>query len=60
MKPLRLQEINQAVSGELISNRSNKIIKNISTDTRTMNQGDMFIALIGDNFDGHKFVTEAV
>jgi len=31
-----------------------------STDTRTLKQGDLFIALQGPNFDGHQFVSEAL
>ena len=31
----------------------------ISTDTRTVAPGDLFVALHGDRFDGHEFVNEA-
>ena len=33
---------------------------NFSTDTRTLQQGDVFIALEGPHFDGHAFLEEAV
>ena len=32
----------------------------ISTDTRTLERGQTFVALIGENFDGHSFVGEAL
>jgi UDP-N-acetylmuramoyl-tripeptide--D-alanyl-D-alanine ligase len=32
----------------------------VSTDTRTIKQGDLFIALKGENFDGAKFVINAL
>ncbi len=32
----------------------------VSIDTRTMEQGDLFIALKGENFDGHDYVELAV
>ncbi len=32
----------------------------ISTDTRKINPGDIFIALKGENFDGHDFIDTAV
>ncbi len=32
----------------------------ISTDTRKISTGDIFFALRGDNFDGNKFVNEAI
>jgi len=31
----------------------------VSTDTRTLRRGDLFVALVGPNFDGHEFVNEA-
>ncbi|MBE9186159.1 UDP-N-acetylmuramoyl-tripeptide--D-alanyl-D-alanine ligase [Microcoleus sp. LEGE 07076] len=31
----------------------------IATDTRTLDGGEVFLALRGDNFDGHKFVAKA-
>ncbi|ADE12948.1 UDP-N-acetylmuramoyl-tripeptide--D-alanyl-D-alanine ligase [Sideroxydans lithotrophicus] len=31
----------------------------VSTDTRTIQQGDLFIALKGENFDGARFVAQA-
>jgi UDP-N-acetylmuramoyl-tripeptide--D-alanyl-D-alanine ligase len=31
----------------------------VSTDTRTLKRGDLFVALVGPNFDGHSFVNEA-
>lgn len=32
----------------------------ISTDTRTLLPGDLFVALRGENFDGHAFIAEAL
>lgn len=34
--------------------------RDISTDTRTLAQGDLFLALRGANFDGHEFLGQAV
>jgi UDP-N-acetylmuramoyl-tripeptide--D-alanyl-D-alanine ligase len=31
----------------------------VSTDTRTLKHGDLFVALVGPNFDGHGFVNDA-
>ena len=33
--------------------------KGIATDTRTLEGGEVFLALRGDNFDGHQFVPKA-
>ncbi|MBI3252322.1 MAG: UDP-N-acetylmuramoyl-tripeptide--D-alanyl-D-alanine ligase [Candidatus Omnitrophica bacterium] len=34
--------------------------RGVSTDTRTLKQGDIFFALKGPRFDGHDFIEEAV
>jgi UDP-N-acetylmuramoyl-tripeptide--D-alanyl-D-alanine ligase len=41
------------VSGEDVT------FKQVSTDTRTIKPGDLYIALQGENFDGHDFVAQA-
>ncbi|HXY60614.1 MAG TPA: UDP-N-acetylmuramoyl-tripeptide--D-alanyl-D-alanine ligase [Chthoniobacterales bacterium] len=33
-------------------------IERISTDSRTIKKGELFVALRGENFDGHKFIEE--
>ena len=35
-------------------------IASISTDSRTIEKGDFFIPVKGDNFDGHDFIASAV
>ncbi|NMA03586.1 MAG: UDP-N-acetylmuramoyl-tripeptide--D-alanyl-D-alanine ligase, partial [Clostridiales bacterium] len=42
-------------NGIIINKGNMEIIDEISTDTRTMNRGSLFIPLIGENFDGHIF-----
>jgi UDP-N-acetylmuramoyl-tripeptide--D-alanyl-D-alanine ligase len=32
----------------------------ISTDSRRVGEGDLFVALVGDTFDGHDFVADAI
>lgn len=32
----------------------------VSIDSRTLNKGDLFVAIQGPNFDGHKFVADAL
>jgi UDP-N-acetylmuramoyl-tripeptide--D-alanyl-D-alanine ligase len=32
----------------------------VSTDTRTLAQNDLFVALVGEKFDGHAFLPEAI
>lgn len=32
----------------------------VSTDTRTIQPGDLFVALRGDRFDGHQYISQAI
>lgn len=48
-----------STQGRLISGRKNCRATGISIDTRTLKQGEAFIALKGTNFDGHDFLREA-
>ncbi len=44
--------------GELFGD--DQIIGNVSTDTRSIATGDIYVALSGDNFDGHSYVNVAI
>ncbi len=35
------------------------VFTGISTDSRTIREGNLFVALSGDNFDGHNYVSDA-
>ena len=37
-----------------------KSINGVSTDTRTIKKGSLFISLKGDNFNGNKFAKKAI
>lgn len=56
---MRLQEIAKIVKGELLSNELGARVSAVSTDSRTVNPGDLFFALPGEDFDGHNFVNDA-
>lgn len=45
---------------EITNSDSDKSIFGITTDTRTIKPQELFIALVGENFDGHNFVEQAV
>ncbi|MFW5981280.1 MAG: UDP-N-acetylmuramoyl-tripeptide--D-alanyl-D-alanine ligase, partial [bacterium] len=60
MKNLSIDFIKNAVSGVLIQGNENQLIEGVSIDSRTIKNGEMFFAIIGENFDGHKFVEGAI
>ena len=53
-----LKDINKIVQGDF-SASSNVKINNISIDSRTIQPGDLYIAIVGENHDGHKFLADA-
>lgn len=57
---LSLDEIIEASGAELIKNTSESDDFNISTDTRTINNGELYLPLKGSSFDGEKFLVQAV
>ena len=54
MEKMMLSEVIQAVRGSY-GYPADVEVKDISTDTRTITEGSLFIALKGANFDGHDF-----
>ncbi len=56
---LSLAEVLSATGGTTASDRRNFLFTGVSTDSRTVKQGDLFIPLKGPNFDGHNFISAA-
>ena len=53
-----LSAIQRAVGGDLCG--PDRAIAGVSTDTRTVAPGQLFVALRGERFDGHDFLEQAV
>lgn len=49
-----------ATSGTLVQPGKTHLFGEISTDTRTIKPGDVFLALQGENYDGHDFLAAAL
>jgi UDP-N-acetylmuramoyl-tripeptide--D-alanyl-D-alanine ligase len=58
MNPLSILQIVDLAGAKLEQGDGNASIERISTDSRTIKKGELFVALRGENFDGHKFVEE--
>jgi len=59
MIALSLDETVRAVGGRMPVPCEPFGVTGLSTDTRSLKPGDLFVALSGENFDGHAFVAEA-
>ncbi len=49
-----------AIGGELLAGNPSMVFSDVSTDSRSIGPGELFIALDGENFDGHDFVEAAL
>ena len=58
MNPLSISEIAGLAGAKLEQGDKTASVERISTDSRTIKKGELFVALRGENFDGHKFVEE--
>ncbi|MFB2879000.1 UDP-N-acetylmuramoyl-tripeptide--D-alanyl-D-alanine ligase [Floridanema aerugineum] len=56
----QLSEVLLATPKSLTDTAKSYLISGVSTDTRSIQCGDLFVALQGSNFDGHEFVQTAV
>ena len=59
MEPHSLSKIAQLAKGLLVQGDGEMTISRVSTDSRTLKPGDLFVPLRGENFDGHRFVEQA-
>jgi UDP-N-acetylmuramoyl-tripeptide--D-alanyl-D-alanine ligase len=57
---LSVEKIIKATGGHLIRGDPYEEVTGISTDSRTLRPGELFIPLKGENFDGHLFIQEAI
>lgn len=60
MKTLLLTEIRDAMGATSVGELATQKGSGISTDTRSLKPGDVFLAIVGGRFDGHDFVKTAL
>jgi UDP-N-acetylmuramoyl-tripeptide--D-alanyl-D-alanine ligase len=58
MNSLCLSQVAQSLNGTLIG--EDVCFSSVSTDSRTLAENDLYIALKGPRFDGHNFVAQAI
>ena len=60
MKDLTVKNILDVTNGELITGKEDDVCKSYSKDTRTIKDGDCYIGIKGENFDGNLFWKKAL
>jgi UDP-N-acetylmuramoyl-tripeptide--D-alanyl-D-alanine ligase len=60
MKPWAFQQIRRVTLSRWQARGTREFTGRVTTDSRDLQAGDLFIAIIGPNFDGHNFVLPAM
>ena len=56
---MKIRDLINTTKAEVIGTADYDLDVNISTDTRTIKQGDFYLPLKGESFDGEKFINQA-
>ncbi len=57
---IELHEVLAFTGGRDLVGAGDRVFPRVSTDSRTVDAGDLFVALRGERFDGHRFVAGAL
>ena len=60
MNKITIEDILQITGGELIIGNKEIVCENFSKDTRTIKNGDIYIGIKGEKFDGNQFWKQAL
>jgi len=59
MDPLALIDIAQMAGAEIVRGSGDAVVSRVGKDTRTLQPGDLYVALRGEQFDGNAFAAAA-
>jgi UDP-N-acetylmuramoyl-tripeptide--D-alanyl-D-alanine ligase len=59
-RPWKVSEVLEATGGRLLCRDNDAVLTGISIDSRTIDKGALFVALSGQQHDGHRFVEQAL
>lgn len=60
MQEITGRELIRAVHGTLLYGSEDMVIRAVNTDSRTAKEGEVFLPLIGERFDGHDYIESAL
>lgn len=60
MNNIEISNVLKAINGKLLLGSTKSCIAGISTDSRSIKEGEIFFALEGENYDGHTFIDQAI
>jgi len=59
MLPWTLEEVSALTNGLLVNGKKETLITGVVHDTRDVKKGDLFVAIVGERLDGHRFLKQA-
>jgi UDP-N-acetylmuramoyl-tripeptide--D-alanyl-D-alanine ligase len=59
MEPTPLENVALWAGGSLRAGQERALVSSVCTDSRTLQPGDLFVALRGEKFDAHTFIADA-
>jgi len=60
MNPIRANQVAQIINGRITSGRDESNLNGVSIDSRTIQPGQAFFTIAGENFDGHDYAGSAI
>ena len=60
MIPVKVEQLVAATGGELLAGDAGQLIKNVTIDSREQAESALFVPIIGEKTDGHKYVAGAL
>lgn len=60
MKEITIQEVVKAVDGRLLGGSETTVISSVSTNSKEILQGALFVPIIGERVDAHRFIADAL
>ena len=57
---MKIKDILKVTNGKMLIGDENLVCDSFSKDTRTIQNGDIYIGIKGENFDGNKFWKQAL
>ncbi|MEW6594657.1 MAG: UDP-N-acetylmuramoyl-tripeptide--D-alanyl-D-alanine ligase [Thermodesulfobacteriota bacterium] len=55
-----LAQVLLATGGRFLAGATGMAFTRVVSDSRAVEEGDLFVALVGENFDGHDFIEQAI
>lgn len=60
MEKISIKEILDATGGKLVSGSTEDFVLGVKHDSRECEKDDMFVAVIGENQDGHSYTPQVI